>query len=115
MKYLIDNMFNGLVPELTRRNIKCETVIHEIWKDDDASVPDRPDAVIFRFLLERRFRLTPVAEGEDFGVITADIDLARYCNEFGLTCEFVPQPKPLTKDEFKELGPKLAAKLESKE
>lgn len=115
MKYLVDNMFNGLAKELPKADIDCATVIHEIWKDDDSAQPGRWDAQIFRFLLENKFTLnrrTDVAE--DYTIITADKDLERYCREFGIECRLIPQPNPLTKSEYKALAAELVGQLEKK-
>jgi hypothetical protein len=115
MKYLVDNMFNGLAKEPPKADIDCETVIHEIWKDDDSAQPGRWDAQIFRFLLQKKFTLFPHASvSEDYTIITADKDLKRYCREFGIECMLIPQPKPLTKPEYKALAAELASRLEKK-
>lgn len=34
-------MFNGLVKELSKKDIDCATVIHEIWNDNDSSIGGR--------------------------------------------------------------------------
>jgi hypothetical protein len=112
MRYLVDNMFNGLMKEFSKRDIDCATVIHEIWNDDDSSIGGRWDARIFRFLLEKKYDLVPKESvGKEYMVITADNDLERYCREFGLGCRHIPQPKPLSKVEYKELATTLADEL----
>jgi hypothetical protein len=115
MKYLVDNMFNGLAKELTKRDIDCETVIHAIWDDDDSSEKGRWDAQIFRFLLEKKYSLTRLERGdEDYTIITADKDLKRYCKEFGIDCILIPQAKPLTGAEYKTLASDLAGQLDKR-
>lgn len=112
MKYLVDNMFNGLVKELSKKDVDCATVIHEIWNDDDSSIGGRWDARIFHFLLEKKYDLVPKrAVDEEYTVITADNDLERYCAEFEIRCRHISQPKPLSKAEYKELATRLADEL----
>jgi len=108
MRYLVDNMFNGLVKELSKRDIDCETVIHEIWNDDDPGKKGRWDARIFHYLLEKKMA------GEEYAIITADKDLNRYCLEFEIECKHIKQPKPLTRDEYKVLAATLADQLVKK-
>jgi hypothetical protein len=115
MKYLVDNMFNGLAKELPKADIDCETVIHAIWNDDNSAQKGRWDAQIFRFLLEKKFDLVPHADvGEDYTIITADKDLERYCREFGINCILVPEPKPLTKLDYEALAAELVGRLEKR-
>jgi hypothetical protein len=115
MKYLLDSMFNGLAKELSKADIDCETAIHAIWNDDDSAQKGRWDAKIFRFLLEKK--LAPVPQTgvvEDYTIITADKDLERYCSEFGIKCMLIPQPKPLTKSQYKALATELEGRLEKR-
>jgi predicted nuclease of predicted toxin-antitoxin system len=115
MKYLVDNMFNGLAKELTKSDIECETAIHAIWKDDDSAQPGRWDAQIFRFLLEKKFTFIPRASSsEDYTIITADKDLNRYCCEFGIKCMLIPESNSLTKSEYAALAAELVGRLERK-
>jgi hypothetical protein len=115
MKYLADSMFNGLAKELSKEDIDCETVIHAIWKDDDSAKPGRWDAQIFRFLLEKKFTVVQKDDpAEDYTIITADKDLQRYCREFDIECILIPQPKPLTKTQYKELASELVGRLEKR-
>ncbi len=108
MRYPVDNMFNGLVKELSKRDIDCVTVIHEIWNDDDSAKKGRWDAKIFHYLLDKKIA------GEHYDIITADKDLNRYCLEFGIESKHIPQPKPLSKDQYKKLAAALADELVKK-
>jgi hypothetical protein len=111
MRYLADNMFNGLAKQLSEAGIECDTAIHAIWGDRDSSKKGRHDAIIFRFLLEKKFKLIPL-NGADasYKIITADKDLARYCDEFKLECEFISRDRAPTKAESKELAEKIISK-----
>ncbi|HUI86083.1 MAG TPA: hypothetical protein VLY21_02875 [Nitrososphaerales archaeon] len=111
MKYYADNMFNGVAKELAKAGIESEMVIQAIWGDRDSSVKGRYDAKIFRFLLEKKYRVKPLEEPtEDCIVITADKDLARYCSEFDIRCELVNRTAPPTKAESEELAKKIIAR-----
>jgi CRISPR/Cas system CMR subunit Cmr4 (Cas7 group RAMP superfamily) len=108
MRYIADNMFNGVAQELKVAGIECETVNKAIWGDEYSDKKERYDAVIFHFLLEKKFKLVPVTSvNEAYTIITADKDLARYCNEFGLSCHFVARQKEPSRTESKELAKKI--------
>jgi predicted nuclease of predicted toxin-antitoxin system len=113
MKYLVDNMLNGLAKELPKVDIDCETVIHAVWNDDDSAQPGRWDAQIFRFLLEKKFTLNKRSDiAEDYVIITADKDLERYCREFGIECRLISLPA--TNSEYRALVAELVSKLKKK-
>ena len=101
MKYITDNMLNGLAEELPKSNIQCETAVYAIRKDNDSSKTMK-DAEIFRFLLEKRYELRerPKDEKDEVELITADKDLVRYCEEFGLPNRYVSEPE---KRDFNEI------------
>jgi hypothetical protein len=108
MKYLTDNMFNGVAKALSDASVGCETVNHAIWGDNDPTKVGRHDAKIFRYLLEKKYRLVPTdVLGEELVVVTADKDLARYCQEFELACEYVHRDAAPTKSESMELAARL--------
>ena len=113
MRYVVDNMFNGLAKELVKSGIDCQTAIQVIWNDNDSSKPRRWDANIFRFLLEKKYRLVRRSEepDDDYCIITADKDLNRYCVEFGIDCIHIPQETPPTAARNKELASKLVVQL----
>ena len=112
MIYITDNMFNGLAKELPKAGIECETANQLIWGDNDSSKKGRYDAEIFRFLLEKKYKVVPLeSPDEDYTIITADKDLVRYCREFDIDCEYIAQDKPPTKAESKELAAMLIAKF----
>lgn len=71
MKYITDNMLNGLAEELPKSNIQCETAVYAIRKDNDSSKTMK-DAEIFRFLLEKRYELRerPKDETHEVKLIT---------------------------------------------
>jgi hypothetical protein len=64
MKYITDNMLNGLAEALPKSDILCETAVYAIRKDDDSSKTMK-DAEIFRFLLTKKYELR-----EDFKMKT---------------------------------------------
>ncbi len=113
--YLADNMFNGLAVELSRMGIGCVTVNEQIWGDNKSETKGRYDPIIFRFLLQKKFELVPIESKENWTVITADKDLARYCKEFGLDCEFVDRKTAPSKSETKELSVMIASKVGKKD
>jgi hypothetical protein len=94
MKYITDNMLNGLAEALPKSDIPCETAVYAIRKDNDSSKTMK-DAEIFRFLLAKKYELRERLQDEDDKVklITADKDLIRYCEEFGLPCRYVSEPE----------------------
>jgi hypothetical protein len=64
-------------------------------------------------LLEKKFKLAPLNEaGESYKIITADKNLARYCDEFKLECEFISRDRAPTKVESKQLAKKIISKQE---
>ncbi len=112
-RYIADNMFNGIAKPLSKAGIECDLAIRVVWGDDDASKKDRYDAKIFRHLLAKKYALVPLGDTDELVLVTADEDLARYCEEFGLPCEYVARDKPPTKAESKELVAKLIAKSQA--
>ena len=108
MKYVTDNMLNGLARALPRAGVNCETALFAIRKEAD-SRKKLPDAEIFRFLLEKKFEIRPKHETEGVTLITSDKDLAGYCEEFGLP--FIYEEKPKTKSDFLQIAGRLAREL----
>jgi hypothetical protein len=107
MRYITDNMLNGLAKDLTGANIPCETAIRAVRGDEDSS-EKLPDAKIFRYLLEKKYAISIKKGSESVALISADKDLARYCEEFGLPCVYVQKPGT---GEFGKLSRKLIAEL----
>lgn len=108
MKYIIDSMLNGLAKYLTKPEIDAVTATFAIRKDNDSS-KEIPDAKIFRFVLEKKYRLIPAEKPEDYAIITSDKELVKYCKEFGISCKHVK--KPATRKDFKETASKLIGEL----
>ena len=108
MKYITDNMLNGLARALPRAGVDCETALFAIRKEVD-SRKKLPDAKIFRFLLEKKFEIRPRHENEGVTLITSDKDLAGYCEEFGLPCIYEEEPK--TKSDFLQIVGRLAREI----
>lgn len=108
MKYVTDNMLNGLAGALPKAGVNCETALFAMHKEVD-SRKKLPDAEIFRFLLEKKFEIRPKQETEGVTLITSDKNLAGYCNEFGLPCIY--EEKPKTKSDFQQIAGRLAREL----
>lgn len=108
MRYVTDNMLNGLARALPKAGIYCETALFAIRREVD-SRKKLPDAEIFRFLLEKKFEMRPKHEAEGVTLITSDKDLAGYCEEFGLPCIY--EEKPKTKSDFLQIAGRLAREL----
>jgi hypothetical protein len=108
MKYVTDNMLNGLAKILTKAGFDCTTATRAIRKDDDSS-KEIPDGVIFRFLLEKKYKLVPVEGAEEYAIITSDKELPKYCAAFDIDCVYEDEPKSST--EFNEMGVRLVSQL----
>ena len=110
MKYVADAMLNGLAKELPKRGeISCTTALNEVWKERDSSKPGKYDAKIFRFFLEKNYKLTPLEDPEKYMLITADKDLARYFEEFGLNYRLARKPE--SRQAFKTMADRLATEI----
>ena len=69
-------MLYGLAKELRNNGIDCETAT-KIMRGDEDSRKSIPDPDIISFLLKTNSNVT---------LITADTELARYCQKFNITC-----------------------------
>ena len=101
MKYMVDNNVNGLAKKLKLNEIDCETSTKLIRGDEDSSL-SISDPKIFRFLLDAKHPIT---------LITADHDLADYCNEFQIPVMLVDKPE--SPADFDKLAIELSNKLKS--
>ncbi len=91
-KYLLDQMFNGLIDELRKEHIECDTATHAILHSNDSRISIKDDEIIA--FLEN--------EGRDFTLITADMRFARRCEMLKLNCTPVDQ-KQLVLDHIRKL------------
>lgn len=109
-KYIGDSMLYGLSKFMTKAGIDFVTATRAMRDDDDSSVAI-PDGDLFRFVLEKKFRLVPREDAVDYTIITSDKELPAYCNAFGIDCILVE--KPATRVAFKETAAKLVERLKS--
>ena len=112
MKYILDSMLNGLETYTTRAGINCVTATFALRHDNNSSV-GIPDGSIFRFVLEKKFKLVALEDGEDYGIITSDKQLVKYCEAFGIYCKYIEKPE--TSQEFKEVATRLVDELKNSE
>ena len=108
MKYIGDTMLNGLEKFMTKARIDFVTATYALRKDHDSSKPI-PDGKIIRFVLEKKYKLLPRSDAEEYTIIISDKELVKYCEAFGIGCEYVQ--KPSTRKEFKEMATKLVDQL----
>lgn len=80
-KYLLDQMFNGLVDELRQDGVDCVTATRMITDSDDSRI-GIADQRIIEFLQ---------GAGAGFTLITADLRLAKKCSDLGLNCMKINQ------------------------
>lgn len=80
-RYLLDQMFNGLVDELRRDGIDCETATQMITNSNDSRI-GIPDSKIIEFLQ---------GSGAEFTLVTADLRLVKKCAELHLNCMGINQ------------------------
>lgn len=80
-RYLLDQMFNGLVDELRKAGVECETATQAITKSNDSRI-GIPDQEILDYLQR---------EGSGFTLVTADLSFARKCLDLGIQCIDIDQ------------------------
>jgi rRNA-processing protein FCF1 len=80
-KYLLDQMFNGLVEVLRAADYDCDTATHTMLGTNDSRV-GIPDAEIIQFLQRN---------GSSYILVTADMRFARKCLDLGISCIGVDQ------------------------
>ena len=80
-KYLLDQMFNGLVDDLRIAGYDCDTATHVILKNDDSRVSIEDDRII-EFLQ---------GEGAGYTLVTADLRFAKRCQDLAINCIRVNQ------------------------
>lgn len=80
-KYLLDQMFNGLVDDLRVAGYDCDTATRMILKSDDSRVSIQDEKII-EFLK---------GEGSGYILVTADLRFAKKCYNLGINCVGVNQ------------------------
>ena len=85
-------MFNGLLDELLKEKIECDTATHAIVKTNDSRISIHDDKIM-KFLEN---------EGKGFTLITADLGLGKHCFDRGLNCVPINQ-KQLVPDHIRKL------------
>ncbi len=80
-EYLLDQMFNGLVEELRQDGIECKTATQSILHSSDSRI-GIPDDKIIEFLK---------GDGRELTLITADMRLAKKCEQLGIHCMAINQ------------------------
>ena len=80
-RYLLDQMFNGLVGDLRDAGYDCDTATRMILKSDDSRVSIQ-DERIAEFLK---------GEGAGYTLVTADQRFAKKCQDLGINCIEVNQ------------------------
>lgn len=74
MKYVVDQMLNGLAKELRAAGVDCDTATKVAYGNEDSRV-SVPDPDLLKYVYDARGTVT---------LITLDGELAEYCRKFGL-------------------------------
>ena len=80
-RYLLDQMFNGLVDELRVAGYDCDTATRMIVGSDDSRVSIQDEKII-EFLQ---------GGGAGYTLVTADLRFAKECRNLGINCVEVNQ------------------------
>ena len=91
MKYVLDSMLYGLENFLTKSEIDCLRASVAVQNDSNPN-EGIPDGSIFRFVLEKKYKLVPIVGAEDYAIITSDKELVKYCEAFGIECKHFGTP-----------------------
>ena len=80
-RYLLDQMFNGLVDDLQNAGYDCDTATHAILQSDDSRLSIHDE------------RITEFMHGKGAGytLVTADLRFAKKCHDLGISCIEVNQ------------------------
>lgn len=68
---------------------------------------------LFRYVVEKKYKLVPREGADDYALITSDKELQKHCQVFGIVCKYME--KPLTRKDFKEMATKLIDQLKSED
>lgn len=80
-KYLLDQMFNGLVDDLRDAGYDCNTATRMILKNNDSRVSIEDERIV-QFLQR---------EGVGYTLVTADLRFVKRCRSLGINCIEVNQ------------------------
>jgi hypothetical protein len=108
MKFIGDSVLDGLKKFMAKGGIDFVTATEAIRNDNVSSV-SIPDGEIFRFVLQKKYRLVLREDPEDYTIITSDKELPGYCRAFGIECILVEKPE--TRAGFKETAARLVGQL----
>ncbi|MDH2901653.1 MAG: hypothetical protein PXY39_11860 [archaeon] len=88
---------------MPKAGINFVTATYTLHKNNDSRI-QIPDGDLFRYVVEKKYKLVHREGADDYALITSDEELKKYCQVFGIVCKYVE--KRLTRKDFKEMATK---------